>query len=90
MAPLVEIRADAEYEPPQFPVYLDLGPDETEFAPASFGHRLIDAGFIIDPGERDKPEAVNQRVVVQGAELLTHLPPSLGCGLMRPRPGCGE
>ncbi|MBT2674615.1 hypothetical protein J7E95_28160 [Streptomyces sp. ISL-14] len=37
----------------------DLGSAEYGFAPASFGHRLIESGFIIDPAERAKPDTVN-------------------------------
>lgn len=37
----------------------DLGPADSGFAPASFGHRLIENGFIIDPRERGKPNTVN-------------------------------
>lgn len=37
----------------------DLGSAEYGFAPATFGHRLIENGFIIDPAERAKPDTVN-------------------------------
>jgi hypothetical protein len=37
----------------------DLGSAEYSFAPASFGHRLIENGFIIDPAERAKPDTVS-------------------------------
>lgn len=37
----------------------DLGPADSGFAPASFGHRLIESGFIIGPAERGRPDTVN-------------------------------
>ncbi|MFF1693584.1 hypothetical protein ACFVXC_08170 [Streptomyces sp. NPDC058257] len=37
----------------------DLGTVNSGFTPASFGHRLIENGFIIDPAERAKPDTVN-------------------------------
>ncbi|MFJ4842914.1 hypothetical protein [Streptomyces sp. NPDC088746] len=40
-------------------VVRDLGPADSGFAPASFGHRLIENGFIIGPAERAKPDTVN-------------------------------
>lgn len=62
VAPLAEVSAtisgDAESAPVCFVTYRDLGPAENDFAPVSFGHRLIESGFIIDPAERQNPSTV--------------------------------
>lgn len=58
MAP-ADGSSDAESNPVRLLVHCDAGPANIPFAPASFGHRLIEAGFIIDPAERERPNTVN-------------------------------
>lgn len=53
-----EVRVEDPNTVPHL-VARDLGPADDGFAPASFGHRLIENGFIINPAEREKPDTVN-------------------------------
>ncbi|MFJ5105292.1 hypothetical protein [Streptomyces sp. NPDC088554] len=62
VAPLASEEREVRVEDPnpvRQLVVRDLGPADSGLAPASFGHRLIENGFIIDPAEREKPNTVN-------------------------------
>uniref|UniRef100_A0AAU2VWT2 Uncharacterized protein n=1 Tax=Streptomyces sp. NBC_00008 TaxID=2903610 RepID=A0AAU2VWT2_9ACTN len=62
VAPLASEEREVRIEDPnpvRQLVIRDLGPADSGFAPTSFGHRLIQNGFVIDPVERRKPNTVN-------------------------------
>ncbi|MYT99968.1 MULTISPECIES: hypothetical protein [unclassified Streptomyces] len=60
--PAFEVQQEVGIEDPgtiDRVVARDLEPVDSGFAPASFGHRLIENRLIIDPAEWGQPGAVN-------------------------------
>ncbi|MDX3385903.1 hypothetical protein PV682_31255 [Streptomyces niveiscabiei] len=50
---------DTEPPPLRTLAHRELGPAHRPFPAASAGHRLVEAGYLIDPVERFKPDTVN-------------------------------
>jgi len=50
---------DTEQPPLRTLAHRELGPAHRPFPAASAGHRLVEAGYLIDPTERFRPDTVN-------------------------------